>query len=198
RIAPKTLAQKDYVDAIRSHTVTFAIGPAGTGKTYLAMALAVAALNERQVGRIILTRPAVEAGERLGFLPGDMLAKVDPYLRPLFDALYDILDPDRLAAYMERRTIEVAPLAFLRGRRRTAVVLGVDGAPGARAYPGGGRGELPAGLPRAPGDGVVCPQVVGTAWREPVVHALLHLLGYDDGPEMEAREGVYAGAPGAP
>jgi phosphate starvation-inducible PhoH-like protein len=116
RIAPKTLAQKDYVDAIRSHTVTFAIGPAGTGKTYLAMALAVAALTERQVGRIILTRPAVEAGERLGFLPGDMLAKVDPYLRPLFDALYDMLDPDRLAAYMERGTIEVAPLAFMRGR----------------------------------------------------------------------------------
>ena len=116
RIAPKTLAQKRYVDAIRTHTVTFGIGPAGTGKTYLAMAVAVAALAEREVGRIILTRPAVEAGERLGFLPGDMLAKVDPYLRPLFDALYDMLDPDRLTAYMERGTIEVAPLAFMRGR----------------------------------------------------------------------------------
>jgi phosphate starvation-inducible protein PhoH and related proteins len=116
KIAPKTVMQKRYVDAIRGHTVTFAIGPAGTGKTYLAMALAVAALAERQVGRIILTRPAVEAGERLGFLPGDMLAKVDPYLRPLFDALYDMLDADRLAAYMERGTIEVAPLAFMRGR----------------------------------------------------------------------------------
>ena len=116
RIAPKTVTQKKYVDAIRSHTVTFGIGPAGTGKTYLAMALAVAALQERQVGRIILTRPAVEAGERLGFLPGDMLAKVDPYLRPLFDALYDMLDADRLAAFMERGTIEVAPLAFMRGR----------------------------------------------------------------------------------
>jgi len=116
KIAPKTVMQKQYVDAIRDHTVTFAIGPAGTGKTYLAMALAVAALSERQVGRIILTRPAVEAGERLGFLPGDMLEKVDPYLRPLFDALYDMLEPDRMTAYMERGTIEVAPLAFMRGR----------------------------------------------------------------------------------
>jgi phosphate starvation-inducible protein PhoH and related proteins len=116
RIAPKTVTQKRYVDAIRNHTVTFAIGPAGTGKTYLAMALAVAALSDRQVGRIILTRPAVEAGERLGFLPGDLLAKVDPYLRPLFDALYDMLEADRLTAYMERGTIEVAPLAFMRGR----------------------------------------------------------------------------------
>jgi phosphate starvation-inducible PhoH-like protein len=116
KIAPKTVNQKRYVDAIRRHTVTFAIGPAGTGKTYLAMALAVAALAEKEVGRIILTRPAVEAGERLGFLPGDMLAKVDPYLRPLFDALYDMLDADRLAAYMEKGIIEVAPLAFMRGR----------------------------------------------------------------------------------
>jgi len=115
-IAPKTVTQKQYVESIRNSTVTFGIGPAGTGKTYLAMALAVAALSERQVGRIILTRPAVEAGERLGFLPGDMLAKVDPYLRPLFDALYDMLDADRLAAFMERGTIEVAPLAFMRGR----------------------------------------------------------------------------------
>jgi phosphate starvation-inducible PhoH-like protein len=116
KITPKTVNQKHYVDSIRSGTVTFAIGPAGTGKTYLAMALAVAALSERLVGRIILTRPAVEAGERLGFLPGDMLAKVDPYLRPLFDALYDMLEPDRLNAYMDRGTIEVAPLAFMRGR----------------------------------------------------------------------------------
>jgi phosphate starvation-inducible PhoH-like protein len=116
RISPKTVNQKRYVDAMRRHTVTFAIGPAGTGKTYLAMALAVSALSDREVGRIILTRPAVEAGERLGFLPGDLLAKVDPYLRPLYDALYDMLDPDRLAAYMEKGTIEVAPLAFMRGR----------------------------------------------------------------------------------
>jgi phosphate starvation-inducible protein PhoH and related proteins len=115
-IAPKTVMQKRYVDAIRGHTVTFAIGPAGTGKTYLAMALAVAALQERQVNRIILTRPAVEAGERLGFLPGDILAKVDPYLRPLYDALYDMLEADRLNAYMERGIVEVAPLAFMRGR----------------------------------------------------------------------------------
>jgi phosphate starvation-inducible protein PhoH and related proteins len=115
-IAPKTVMQKRYVDAIRRCTVTFGIGPAGTGKTYLAMALAVAALAERQVARIILTRPAVEAGERLGFLPGDLLAKVDPYLRPLFDALYDMLDADRLTSYMERGVVEVAPLAFMRGR----------------------------------------------------------------------------------
>jgi len=116
KITPKTVNQKRYVDAIRKCTVTFGIGPAGTGKTYLAMALAVAALSERQVNRIILTRPAVEAGERLGFLPGDMLAKVDPYLRPLYDALYDMLDAERVNAYMERGTIEVAPLAFMRGR----------------------------------------------------------------------------------
>jgi len=116
KIAPKTVTQKRYVDAIRSGTVTFAVGPAGTGKTYLAIALAVAALTEKQVGRLILTRPAVEAGERLGFLPGDILAKVDPYMRPLFDALYDTMDADRLTAYMERGTIEVAPLAFMRGR----------------------------------------------------------------------------------
>jgi phosphate starvation-inducible PhoH-like protein len=116
KIAPKTVMQKQYVDAIRNQTVTFAIGPAGTGKTYLAMALAVHALSERQVARIILTRPAVEAGERLGFLPGTMLEKVDPYLRPLFDALYDMLDADRLTAYMEKGIVEVAPLAFMRGR----------------------------------------------------------------------------------
>ncbi|HET9544157.1 MAG TPA: PhoH family protein, partial [Gaiellaceae bacterium] len=116
KITPKTVNQKRYVDAIRKGTVTFGIGPAGTGKTYLAMALAVAALSERQVNRIILTRPAVEAGERLGFLPGDMLAKVDPYLRPLYDALYDMIDSYRVNSYMERGTIEFAPLAFMRGR----------------------------------------------------------------------------------
>jgi phosphate starvation-inducible PhoH-like protein len=126
KISPKTVNQKRYVDAMRRHTVTFAIGPAGTGKTYLAMALAVAALSDREVGRIILTRPAVEAGERLGFLPGDMLAKVDPYLRPLYDALYDMLDPDRLAAYMEKGTIEVAPLAFMRGRTLNDSVIILD------------------------------------------------------------------------
>jgi phosphate starvation-inducible PhoH-like protein len=116
KIAPKTVTQKRYVDAIRSCTVTFGIGPAGTGKTYLAMALAVSALADRDVGRIILTRPAVEAGERLGYLPGTMLEKVDPYLRPLFDALYDMLDADRLTSYMEKGIVEVAPLAFMRGR----------------------------------------------------------------------------------
>jgi phosphate starvation-inducible protein PhoH and related proteins len=116
KIAPKTVTQKRYVDAIRGCTVTFGIGPAGTGKTYLAMALAVHALAERQVNRIILTRPAVEAGERLGFLPGTMLEKVDPYLRPLFDALYDMLDAEKVASYIEKGVVEVAPLAYMRGR----------------------------------------------------------------------------------
>jgi phosphate starvation-inducible PhoH-like protein len=115
-IAPRTPNQKRYVDSIREHTVTFGIGPAGTGKTFLAVAMAVAALESREVSRLILTRPAVEAGERLGFLPGDIQAKVDPYLRPLFDALYDMLDPDRVNEYFERGVIEVAPLAFMRGR----------------------------------------------------------------------------------
>jgi phosphate starvation-inducible protein PhoH and related proteins len=129
QITPKTVTQKRYVDAIRNCTVTFGIGPAGTGKTYLGMALAVAALQERQVARVILTRPAVEAGERLGFLPGDLLAKVDPYLRPLFDALYDMLDAERLNTYMERGTIEVAPLAFMRGRAQplSSAVLTPEG-----------------------------------------------------------------------
>jgi phosphate starvation-inducible protein PhoH and related proteins len=116
KVAPKTLNQKQYVDSIRDHTITFGIGPAGTGKTFLAVAMAAAALSERQVQRVILTRPAVEAGERLGFLPGDIQAKVDPYLRPLFDALYDMLDPDRVNSYFEKGVIEVAPLAFMRGR----------------------------------------------------------------------------------
>src|SRR3954447_5795120 len=112
KVAPKTLNQKRYVDSIRRQTITFGIGPAGTGKTFLAVAMAAAALTERKVQRIILTRPAVEAGERLGFLPGDIQAKVDPYLRPLFDALFDMLDPDRVNGYFERNVIEVAPLAF--------------------------------------------------------------------------------------
>ncbi len=116
KVAPKTVNQKRYVDSIRGHTVTFGIGPAGTGKTFLAVAMAVAALEEREISRIILTRPAVEAGERLGFLPGDIQAKVDPYLRPLFDALYDMLDPERVLTYFDRGIIEVAPLAFMRGR----------------------------------------------------------------------------------
>jgi phosphate starvation-inducible PhoH-like protein len=116
RVAPKTVNQKLYVDSIRENTVTFGIGPAGTGKTFLAVAMAAAALVEGDVRRIILTRPAVEAGESLGFLPGDLQAKVDPYLRPLFDALYDMLDPDRVNGYFDRGVIEVAPLAFMRGR----------------------------------------------------------------------------------
>jgi len=116
QVAPRSVNQKRYVDSIREHTVTFGIGPAGTGKTFLAVAMAVAALEARDVSRVILTRPAVEAGERLGFLPGDIQAKVDPYLRPLFDALNDMLDPERVHEYFERGIIEVAPLAFMRGR----------------------------------------------------------------------------------
>jgi len=115
-VRPKTAGQKRYVDAVRDHTITFGIGPAGTGKSYLAVALAVQALQGKEVHRIILTRPAVEAGERLGFLPGDMLAKVDPYLRPLYDALYDMLEPEVVGRLMERGVIEVAPLAYMRGR----------------------------------------------------------------------------------
>lgn len=115
-VRPNTAGQKRYTDAIATHTITFGIGPAGTGKSYLAVALAVQALRSRQVTRIILTRPAVEAGERLGFLPGDLMAKVDPYLRPLYDALYDLLEPEGAQGLLERGAIEVAPLAFMRGR----------------------------------------------------------------------------------
>ncbi|MFF1463851.1 PhoH family protein [Streptomyces sp. NPDC058330] len=115
-IRPKTLNQKRYVDAIDRHTIVFGIGPAGTGKTYLAMAKAVQALQSKQVSRIILTRPAVEAGERLGFLPGTLFDKIDPYLRPLYDALHDMLDPDSIPRLMAAGTIEVAPLAYMRGR----------------------------------------------------------------------------------
>src|SRR5215210_6464982 len=116
KVAPKSVNQKRYVDAIKRSTITFGIGPAGTGKTFLAMAMATAALSRREVNRIILTRPAVEAGERLGFLPGDLMAKVDPYLRPLFDALHDMMDAERVASHLEKGVIEVAPLAFMRGR----------------------------------------------------------------------------------
>jgi phosphate starvation-inducible PhoH-like protein len=115
-VRPKTAGQKRYVDAIRENTVTFGIGPAGTGKSWLAVAMAVQALHARQVQRIVLTRPAVEAGERLGFLPGDLMAKIDPYLRPLYDALYDMVDAEAVMKLVERQTIEVAPLAFMRGR----------------------------------------------------------------------------------
>ncbi len=115
-IRPKTAGQKDYVDAIDTHTVTFGIGPAGTGKTYLAMAKAVQALQARRVNRIVLTRPAVEAGERLGFLPGSLAEKIDPYLRPLYDALHDMVDPESIPRLLEAGTVEVAPLAYMRGR----------------------------------------------------------------------------------
>ena len=115
-IKPKTLGQKRYVDAIKKNTITLGIGPAGTGKTYLAVAAAVAAFRDKPVNRIILTRPAVEAGERLGFLPGDLQSKVDPYLRPLYDALFDMLGAETYNKYLERGSIEVAPLAYMRGR----------------------------------------------------------------------------------
>ena len=115
-IRPKTLNQKRYTDAIDNHTIVFAIGPAGTGKTYLAMAKAVKALQAKEVNRIILTRPAVEAGERLGFLPGTLYEKIDPYLRPLYDALHDMIDPDSIPRLMQAGTIEIAPLAYMRGR----------------------------------------------------------------------------------
>jgi phosphate starvation-inducible PhoH-like protein len=115
-VTPKTLGQKKYIETIRGHDVTFGVGPAGTGKTYLAMAMAVAALKEEKVSRIILTRPAVEAGEALGFLPGDLLEKITPYLRPLYDALYDMMSAEEIQKHMERNVIEIAPLAYMRGR----------------------------------------------------------------------------------
>jgi phosphate starvation-inducible PhoH-like protein len=116
RVAPKSVNQRRYLDAIEQHDIVFGIGPAGTGKTYLAMAQAVAFLVAKKVNRIILARPAVEAGEKLGFLPGDLQEKVNPYLRPLYDALYDMLDVERVERYIERGTIEIAPIAFMRGR----------------------------------------------------------------------------------
>ncbi len=115
-VTPKTVGQQNYVNAIRDHDLTFGVGPAGTGKTYLAMAMAVAALRDGKVSRIILTRPAVEAGEALGFLPGDLYQKLDPYLRPLYDALHDMLPADEIQKHMERGVIEIAPLAYMRGR----------------------------------------------------------------------------------
>jgi phosphate starvation-inducible PhoH-like protein len=124
-IRPKSSGQKRYVDAIRTNVITFGIGPAGTGKSWLAVAMAIQALQAKEVDRIILTRPAVEAGERLGFLPGDIMAKVDPYLRPLYDALYDMVEPEGAQRLLERNTVEVAPLAFMRGRtlNRSFIIL---------------------------------------------------------------------------
>ena len=125
-IRPKTLGQKRYVDAIRSHTITFGLGPAGTGKTYLAMALAVAALKRHEVGRLVLTRPVVEAGENLGFLPGTLEEKIDPYMRPLYDALFDMMDRERTDELMERGVIEIAPLAYMRGRTLSDAFVVLD------------------------------------------------------------------------
>ena len=126
QIRCKTAGQMEYVETIRSHPLTFAIGPAGTGKTYLAMALAVVALKNKEVERIILTRPAVEAGEKLGFLPGDLTQKVDPYLRPLYDAMYDFMGPDSYSKLMERGIVEVAPLAYMRGRTLSDAFIILD------------------------------------------------------------------------
>jgi phosphate starvation-inducible PhoH-like protein len=126
RITPQSPNQRSYVEAIRSHDLVFATGPAGTGKSYLAVALGVAALRDRKVARLILTRPAVEAGERLGFLPGDLTEKIDPYLRPLYDALYELMPPERFARAMERGEIEVAPLAFMRGRSLNEAFIILD------------------------------------------------------------------------
>jgi phosphate starvation-inducible protein PhoH and related proteins len=125
-VRPKTAGQKRYVEAIRSNVITFVIGPAGTGKSWLAVAMAVQALQAKDVQRIILTRPAVEAGERLGFLPGDLMAKVDPYLRPLYDALYDMVEPEGAQRLLERQTVEVAPLAFMRGRTLNSSFIILD------------------------------------------------------------------------
>jgi phosphate starvation-inducible PhoH-like protein len=125
-IRPKTVGQKAYTDAIRENTITFGIGPAGSGKTYLAVASAIKSLKAGEVSRIVLTRPAVEAGERLGFLPGDLAAKIDPYLKPLYDALYEMLEPDTMNRYMEQGTVEIAPLAFMRGRTLNEAFIILD------------------------------------------------------------------------
>jgi phosphate starvation-inducible PhoH-like protein len=125
-LLPKTAGQRDYLCAIRSHDVTFGIGPAGTGKTYLAMAMAVEALKQEKVKRIILTRPAVEAGEALGFLPGDLKEKIFPYLRPLYDALYDMVETEEMQKYLERGVVEIAPLAYMRGRTLNNAFIVLD------------------------------------------------------------------------
>ncbi len=125
-VIPKTMGQKKYIEAIRNHDVTFGIGPAGTGKTYLAVAMAIAALKEEKVSRILLTRPAVEAGEALGFLPGDLFEKITPYLRPLYDALHDMITGEEVAKHMERGTIEIAPLAYMRGRTLNQAFIILD------------------------------------------------------------------------
>ncbi len=132
-VTPKTIGQKKYVDAIRHHDVTFGIGPAGTGKTYLAMAMAISALKEERVSRIVLTRPAVEAGEALGFLPGDLYEKITPYLRPLHDALQDMLPAEEIQKHMERNVIEIAPLAYMRGRTLNNAFIILDEAQNATA-----------------------------------------------------------------
>jgi hypothetical protein len=187
-IRPKTLGQKRYLDAIKANTVTFGIGPAGTGKTYLAMGAAVQALRAKQVNRLILTRPAVEAGERLGFLPGTLHEKIDPYLKPLWDALHDMMEAEELIAHVDRGTIEVAPLAYMRGRaqpvsepvltptgwrpigelqdRRPGDRLRRATHRGPRRLPAGREGHLPA---------------VGAGWRQHPVHGRPPLVGLDPG-----------------
>src|SRR5947208_4094341 len=132
-LAPKTVNQRRYLEATERHELVFGIGPAGTGKTYLAVAMAVSALINKQISRIVLTRPAVEAGERLGFLPGSLQEKIDPYLRPLYDALYDMLDSERVEKLLERNVIEVAPIAFMRGRTLNDSFIILDEAQNATA-----------------------------------------------------------------
>ena len=201
KVAPKTVNQKRYVDAIRRSTITVGVGPAGTGKSFLAVAMAVAALSRREVNRIVLTRPAVEAGERLGFLPGDIAAKVDPYLRPLFDALYDMLEPEKVNQHLERGVIEVAPLAFMRGRAQPVdrevltptgfqtigslrvgdLVIGSDGLSDAGAR------RLPAGPPRGlpgPRAGRVHDRLLR---RAPVVRHDTRTTGSTAGPGGSSR-----------
>ena len=162
-VKPKTLGQKEYIASVLKNTVTIGVGPAGTGKTYLAVAAAVQAFREKQVNRIILTRPAVEAGERLGFLPGDLQSKVDPYLRPLYDALFDMLGAETYQKYLERGNIEVAPLAYMRGRTLDDSFIILDEA-----------------------------QNTSRELAYLVVHSMLHLLGYDhldEGPQKKQMRG---------
>ena len=177
-IRPKTAGQKRYVDAIGSQIITFGIGPAGTGKSYLAVALAVQALQAKQVNRIVLTRPAVEAGERLGFLPGDVIAKVDPYLRPLYDALYDMLEPEAVSRLMDKGIIEVAPLAFMRGRTLNDSFIILDEAqnttggadedvphPAGFRVEGGGDGRRDTDRPAAGPVPLGSPAGASTSWK---------------------------------
>jgi phosphate starvation-inducible protein PhoH and related proteins len=224
-IAPKGAAQKHYVDLVHANDIVFAIGPAGTGKTYLAMAFAVRSLLDKQVRRIILTRPAVEAGERLGFLPGTLEEKVDPYLRPLYDALHDMIDADRLERFLSDGTVEVAPLAFMRGRTLNDAFIVLDEAQnttpeqmkmfltrmgfGSKAVVTGDitQTDLPRGQKSGLRDALELVEGIrgiGTVQftdqdvvRHPLVAALIRAYDHRDRARFEAREGMHD-APGAP